>query len=881
MKSFSLKRIRFLFFLGVLLLLFSNQSSTIAKAATPTLNKDEIEISGTGEVYQLKVLNKKAKSTYQWSSSNKKVAKVSKNGLVTTVNKGSADIKCKITYASGKTKNLYCNVTVNIPAADIEINNAKLVNGAHIMMVGESFNFNSTITPSNSSDKTYWSIDASNDEVNPNSVRIDSSSNGTVTALRKGKIVLVATAAKAATAKAAKDSYVKDAIIIEVIGPSAEVISAEIINSKKIRVVFGKAINQSTIINSNGTLSNNIEITRLEDTSGDKAVDPGTLTASLSGSAKTLTITASNSFHGHYGITFSNSILTTEGEAIYKDYFDLNYSDGTKDEEDSYTDIDDIDDMDEEDFNDDTDVEIDTDAPEVASIVLDGDGMTTRITFKEKMNFSNFKVTDAKAVSSSIEVKPSTISFLNSESNYTFSSDGKTILINLSGINTTDYNKAFTVSISGITDLSGNDLSNGSIVASIRTDTSLQVQARPISVVRTSYDTITATFSRSIKTPGFALINKGGYYRGEVNLDNRNQVNYKLSSGDALLTGTQNVSIGYWDSYNVIPDDTYANQMYDFTVYFTTETERPVLVSYDFDSELKILTLTYSENVTLTSNSGSLAYSMDAIRYNNNMGTFYYKEASTVKNVIEIMLSNITLYGNYTFTLPEGFVLDNYRNQSYSKTLTINNGTGGESAKKLAEPYHIYQSDVNHSFLYIEFAEKLDETTALDTNHYYIYGATVKEANLISNTSEGATVRLTLEKGIVTSTRKYKITVSGLKGYNGSSSEMDGYSTEIELVENTDPELKSIKYDTTSKNAIILTFSESIKGSMAVVVQERTTGYAIGNTVKVSGDTVTITMTSIPADGTHLIINVTDNSITDQNGNESTISPVLYAFVNY
>ncbi len=871
MKISSFKRIGFLLVLGFLLPLFWNQSSTIAEAATAKFNKEEIELSGVGEVYKLEILNKKEKSTYKWSSSDKTVAKVSSKGLVTAVNKGSAKIKCIITYESGKVKNLYCKVTVYIPAKEIEINNAIEKNGAHVMRVGESYNFNRTLTPNNSSDKTYWSLDASNSDANPNAVRIDDSSNGTVTALRRGKIVLVATAAS--SSKKAKDSYVKDAVIIEVVGSSAEVISAKMINSKTIKVEFGTAVRESTVINSSGNLSSNITVSRLDDSSGNTAKDPGILMASLSGNLKSLTITANNYFQGRYGITFSNGILTTEGAALYKDYFELSYSDGASSDDTDYdTDYD----------TDSDDTVIDTSNPRVASTVLDDNGMTTIITFTKKMDFSKFKVTDAKAVSSSTTVQSSTISFLNSESNYNFSSDGKSILINLSGINSEDYNKAFTVKISGITDTLGYSPEDDSIIVVIRTETAPKAQARPISVVRSSYDTITATFSRSIRTPGYATINNSGYYYGEVDSNNNKQVHYKLSAYDVTLTGIQTVSIGHWDSYNVVADDNYANAMYDFKVYFITENVKPVLISYDFNSDLNILTLKYSENVRLNSLKGILPYTMASNQRDNYIGYLNYSEVSTVDNVIEITLSNMTLYGDYTFTLPENFVLDDYRNISYSKTITIyKNGNGEESTNKLAEPYSVYQSDVNHSFIYIEFADKLDVTTALDINNYFVYGAVIDEVKLISNSTNGSTVRLTLKKGTITSTGDSKISISGIKGFNGSASEMEGYSTQIKLIENEDPELKNIKYDAASKNAIVLTFSEQIKGSMSVTVQERSTGYSIGNTVTVSGDTVIITLDRIPNDGTYLQIYVHYNGITDLIGNESTINPVLSAFVNY
>lgn len=868
-----LKRICFLFMLGISLTLFWNQNSMTAKAATPTFKEKKIEIRGLDETHQLTIKNKVKNSKYKWSSSNKKVATVTNNGLVTSVNKGSAVIKCKITYPSGKTKTLSCDVTVIIPSEDIRINNAAEINGAHIMRVGETYDFNRTLTPSNSSDKTYWSIDTSASDTNPNAIRIDNSSKGIVTALRTGKVILVATAAKEATAKSAKNSEIKDAIIIEVIGQADEVTSAEIINSRTIRVTFGTAIRESTVVNSNGKLSSNIVITPLEGTNGVKAKDPGTFAASLSNNSKVLTITSSNTFNGKYGITFTNRILTSEGKSIYQDYVVLSYSDGSSgnntDNSTGNTGT-----------NDDT--IYDTDAPEVSSIELDGDGMTTIITFKEKMDFTYFRVNDARVASSTTAVQTSTISFLNNETNYNFSSDGKSIRINLSPIDSKDYNKSFVVTISGLRDKAGNDLINGSFDAIIRTDTNPKPQARPISVTRTSYDTITAAFTRSIRDPGYAYINNSGYIYGEVDLDNSRLVHYKLSSYDVTLTGTQKVSIGHWDSYNVISNDTYANQMYDFNVYFTTETVRPVLISYEFNSDLSILTLKYSEDVHLNSSSGYLDAKMASYQYNDsNIGMIEYSEISTVDNVIEIMLKNLTIYGDYTFTIPEGFIVDNYRNYCRSSVVTVHNRSGMQAVSKLAEPYSIEQSEANHSIINIKFADKLDNTSALNVNNYSISGAIVKEVKLINNSTYGSTVQLVLEKGSITTTGKQSITISGIKGYNNSFSEMEEYTTNINLVENTDPELKSIKFNDKTRNTVELTFTEAVKGSMSVTVQERSTGYIIGSTVSVSGDKVIITLDTIPEDGTYLKIFVHNNSITDLNDNESIVNPVLNALVNY
>ena len=208
------------------------QGGSDAYAATPSFRESKIEIIGDDETYQLDIKDKVAGSKYKWSSSNTKVARVSSKGVVTSVGKGTANIKCKITYPSNKTKTLTCKVTVIIPATKLEINNATEVNGAHILLVGDSFNFNRDITPSNSSDKTYWSIGGGDEEC----IEITNTSSGIVKAKKPGKVILKATAARTATEKDAAKSIVDDAIIIEVVGPSATVNSAEIIDSTVIEV---------------------------------------------------------------------------------------------------------------------------------------------------------------------------------------------------------------------------------------------------------------------------------------------------------------------------------------------------------------------------------------------------------------------------------------------------------------------------------------------------------------------------------------------------------------------------------------------------------------------------------------------------------------------
>lgn len=125
--------------------------TTEASAATaPKLNKSACSIL-VDKQYDLNVLNKVKGSAYVWTTSNAKVAKVNKAGVITGVNKGTAVITCKV-KAAKKTYTLTAKVTVIQPA-----NRVKISNKITTINVGKTYDLNRMLIPSSSNEKTTWS----------------------------------------------------------------------------------------------------------------------------------------------------------------------------------------------------------------------------------------------------------------------------------------------------------------------------------------------------------------------------------------------------------------------------------------------------------------------------------------------------------------------------------------------------------------------------------------------------------------------------------------------------------------------------------------------------------------------------------------------------
>ena len=843
------KLIMMLAFLIVVPIFWHYNPSVASAATTPKFAKSRIDLVGKGEVYQIVINNKVAKSTYKWTSSNKSVAKVSTKGLITSVGGGSATIKCTITYPTKKTKTLSCKVYVTIPAEEVRISNATEVKGRHSMTLGSTMNFDVLTNPVNTTDRIFWSVT----DGDPECISIDNASEGIITAKKAGSVVLRATAA--ANATNAKKSIVNDAVIIEVIAPTATVASAEIVSTTEIKVVFDSPVNPSTVIATGNKLSSNIEVTQRKNTKGVLAADPGTLTAVLSTDNKTLTITSSGSFDGEYGINFTNKIQTSTGVALDQYYKTLTF--------------------------------IDTYAPVYVDTTLDDTGMIASINFSEPMNFSGLSVSNATAYGSSSNISNSTLGILNNKLNYVPSTDKKSLIINLSSISSTDHGKNFSIILIGLKDLAGNSPANYTITAFLRTDNTPKPQAVPVQIARTGYYTLTTTFNRGVSFGGFLQVKNGSMIQGVIDPTDNKKVNYTISEADATLTGYNQVKVMLWNSYNVVTGDTTAQSGREFTIDFTKDPTQPALVSYDYDTASTTLTMNFNKDVTIAAVSGVFTTKLTTVTDEIISGTMinYTSIPYTAdKKVIKLKISNMTVLGTYTFTMNYGFVTDTYKNPCLNRDIVISNTTG--TSAELPGPFNIVQSSSNLNQITLDFEKRLDVASAENIANYTIPGVTIVSAQVTKNTSNnGATVLLTVQDGSINVTTERPVNINGVVGYNNSYTAIIGFTKSVLLKDNLKPTLSTnypIQYDSTSRNLIRLNFSEQVTGTLTVKVTSVANPLMVyNNSVIVTGTTALINLTSIPVNGENIKIEVIQNGVIDASGNTATLSPLMFTVASY
>lgn len=184
-------------------LIISAITPAMAAVKAPKLNSATQTIF-MGKEYDFNVVDEIEGSTYQWRSSNPKVAIVDGNGIVKGIGKGTCNIHCVITTPQDITYRLRARITVIKPAARVIITNK-----IDHMNVDDSYNLNAVIIPESSTDSITWSTS--------DKAIADPTDNGSFRAKKPGIVTLTATAL----------SGRKDSVTIQILGEGEEYIEPE------------------------------------------------------------------------------------------------------------------------------------------------------------------------------------------------------------------------------------------------------------------------------------------------------------------------------------------------------------------------------------------------------------------------------------------------------------------------------------------------------------------------------------------------------------------------------------------------------------------------------------------------------------------------------
>lgn len=167
-------------------IVLATKKASVAKGSTLNLAEGIVVTYGDG--------NPGKASDVAWSSSNKKIATVDKDGIVTGIAPGKVTIKA--TANDGTGKSAACTVTVLQPATKLTLS------GCSKLVAGKSVTLTASLKPSNVSSKTLeWSVTGTGVTVKNGKVSASKTASGTYTV----------------TAKTTDGSDLSDSIVISII----------------------------------------------------------------------------------------------------------------------------------------------------------------------------------------------------------------------------------------------------------------------------------------------------------------------------------------------------------------------------------------------------------------------------------------------------------------------------------------------------------------------------------------------------------------------------------------------------------------------------------------------------------------------------------------
>lgn len=832
---------RFIAFAVMLAVMFS----TIAVSQPTNTYAASIALSATsktvvvGNTYTLSVKNATNVSKTSWKSSNTKIATVNGKGLVNPVAVGTATITATVYFKDGTQKQLSSKVTVKkrVPATSVSLNVVHDEINAQIIEVGGKYDFNTKLSPSNSTDSTYYTIsDTTYATVN---------SAGVVTGVKPGITVLEArigvnkTEASKSTNKVVARTYI---LVRPKTGttptptptatptptPVAEpkATGVTLVSAQEIKIIFNTPISKSSVIDGNGNLITGA----ITITPSNNASALGKLSAKLSSDQTELYITASGEFAGVYVTTIFNKTESVNGTPVQATSFQNDF--------------------------------IDTVGPMYKETTISDNGYKAQIHFSEAIDISKLHILQVYG-----ETNTYVKSHIGNANNYVLSSDKKTLTIDLIATGQKVVNAM--VEMTGIKDLKGNEAEPYVLSVIVRCDATEKPIANIVKVERINKTQLTATFDAAIETPGNVKID-GLMSYGTVDPDNNKKVNYTIINTN--ITGSQPVTFSGWRNYNAVYN---SNVSQTRVVDFTLDTTPPILYKYELVSSVQNglvvnkLVLNYSKSVSLSALSGNLS----ALVYSSNgnilpMNIAYTGIAEDKTVTLTLTTQNLES-GTYNFTIPKDFVVDSLSNASTATTIQIQKSAG--SSNSLPAPSSVIQDATNPNRIIVTFNYKLDMASVANVSNYTLGAYTNPiSATIEQQDNNKAVVVLTFANGVIGNTGTHALTIRGLKGYNGSYSEMKVYNTTLTLVENTSATVVSCKQ--VSPYGIEIEMSKPVTGTGTFQVYTGST-YIAPASCLVSGKTIYLSFSQAVSSVSYLIL--TNNYFVDYSNNTALINSPL------
>ncbi|OAT72451.1 S-layer homology domain-containing protein [Parageobacillus thermoglucosidasius] len=600
--------------------------------------------------------------------------------------------------------------------------------------------------------------------------------------------------------RAAFSSFVKRALDAQEAAKTPKVESVSAINAAQLQVKFNKAIDKSTVIDSDGTLKAGVLTITKVDGTGSVTIDDNSL-ATLSEDGKTLTITVTSGALNSVKYVVNvpeNTVKTTDGKYVEK---------------------------------------------YVSGVLTASDSTAPTITKTEKLNASTVRVYFSEPLSSA----GSWTFKLADGSDATVTSTPNLAkgYVDLAIDASVAAGKEITATVIGAADYANNLINPNPVTVKFTkgqldgvkpTVTSVNVLGLNKFEVKFSeevqgFDATDITIDSSTTFTDYAADGDTLLEAGEakVTQDATDKTKYTVELGAALTAGLHTINI----AANAVSDlSGEQNDAYSKVVEFKADTTAPKLVSSEVKKEngVEYLYLTFDESVTPGSVNALTAKQVKD--YVTTTGTIdlsgltpvsgtdnkQYKVALNAVQFTPTSGTPVALSTGATYTVTLTNFTDANSNALEDTTITFNRGSDTDTNKPaIDKTYDNGESSpyvasngikvVDSDTIQVKFDRALDGATATNKANYQVNGLTVESATLLPNNV--VEIKLAADTNTLSGLRN--VTISGVKSKDGVL--MDTFTASEYFVENVKPYVTSATLIAPDKIKVV--FNEPVQVSTA------------------------------------------------------------------